>query len=66
VYKKHGLDIEDYNGIGRNVLPVPGSFVIDTDGIVRAMHADTDYKKRMEPSDIVAALQDIQDKASAL
>ena len=57
VYKKHGLDIEAFNGKGRNVLPVPGSFVIDTDGIVQAMHADTDYKQRMEPSAIIEALK---------
>lgn len=56
VYKKHKLDLEDFNGPGRNVLPVPGTFIIDTEGIVRAMHADTDYKQRMEPAAIVAAL----------
>ena len=61
VYKKHGLDIEAFNGKARNVLPVPGSFVIDTNGIVRAMQADTDYKKRMEPSTIIAALKKMQD-----
>ena len=60
VYKKHGLDIEAFNGKDRNVLPVPGSFVIDTNGIVRAMHADTDYKKRMEPSAIIDALKKMQ------
>jgi len=48
--------VEDFNGPGRNVLPVPGTFVIDRDGIVRAMHADTDYKERMEPADILRAL----------
>ena len=57
VYKNHSLDIEAFNGKGRNVLPVPGSFVIDTTGIVRAMFADTDYKKRMEPSAIIDALK---------
>ena len=57
VYKKHGLDIEAFNGKDRNVLPVPGSFVIDTNMIVRAMHADTDYKERMEPSAIIDALK---------
>ncbi len=61
VYKQHGLDIESFNGKGRNVLPVPGSFVIDTSGIVRAMYADTDYKKRMEPSAIIDALIKMQD-----
>ena len=60
VYKKHGLDIEAFNGKGRNVLPVPGSFVIDTSGVVRAMHADTDYKQRMEPSAIIDALKQMQ------
>ena len=60
VYKNHGIDIEAFNGKGRNVLPVPGSFVIDTNGIVRAMFADTDYMKRMEPSVIVDALKNIK------
>ena len=60
VYKNHGLDIEAFNGKGRNVLPVPGSFVIDSNGLVRAMFADTDYKKRMEPSTIINALKTIK------
>ena len=54
---KFGLDIEAYNGAGRNVLPVPGTFVIDRTGTVRAMHADTDYKQRMEPADVLKALE---------
>jgi len=57
VYKKHGLDVEAFNGEGRNVLPVPGSFVIDRGGVIRAMHADIDYKNRMEPENIIAALK---------
>lgn len=57
VYRKHGLDLIEYNGPGRNVLPAPGTFVIDRNGIVRAMQADTDYTKRMEPADIIRALE---------
>ena len=52
-----GLDIAAFNGPGRLGLPVPGTFIIDRDSIVRAAYADTDYKKRMEPADILAALQ---------
>lgn len=62
VYKKHKLDIEAFNGKGRNVLPLPGSFVIDRNGIVQAMHAETDYKKRMEPADIISALKKMSAK----
>ena len=60
IYKKHGLDIEAYNGQGRNVLPVPGTFVIDQNGIIRASYADTDYTKRVEPAEIVQALQNLK------
>ncbi len=59
VYKKHSLDIEAFNGKGRAVLPVPGTFVINQQGIVVAKQAETDYKKRMEPADIIIALQKI-------
>ncbi len=57
VYKKLGLNLEDFNGKGRNELPVPGTLVIDKNGIVRAAFADTDYKKRMEPKAIIDALK---------
>lgn len=57
VYKKRlGLDLAEYNGPNRRVLPVPATFVIDGDGRIRAAFADVDYRKRMEPAAIVAAL----------
>lgn len=54
------LDIADYNGEGRYILPVPATYVIDRQGVIRAAFADTDYKKRMEPADILAALETLQ------
>ncbi len=58
LYKKRfKFDITDYNGEGRLGLPVPGTFVISQDGIIRAAYAETDYKKRMEPRDIIEALK---------
>jgi len=58
VYEQRlGLDITDYNGAGRYGLPVPGTFVIDRGGVIRAAFADVDYRQRMEPADIVAALE---------
>jgi len=59
IYKKHGLDIEDYNGKNHTALPIPGSFVIDTNGVVKAMQAQTDYKVRMEPKVIIETLRKI-------
>lgn len=58
VYKRAiGLDLADYNGEGRYVLPVPGTFVIDSRGIIRGAFANTDYTQRMEPSEILSILK---------
>ncbi|MFQ5715153.1 MAG: peroxiredoxin-like family protein [Candidatus Scalinduaceae bacterium] len=54
---RFNFDITDYNGDGRLGLPVPGTFVISQDGVIRAAYAKTDYKKRMEPEDILEALK---------
>lgn len=58
--KKFGLDIEVFNGKGRLGLPVPGTYVINTDGKIVAVHAELDYKQRMEPAAILAALKSIK------
>ena len=58
--KKFGLDIEVFNGKGRLGLPVPGTYVIGTDGKIIAAHAELDYKQRMEPAEILAALKSIK------
>jgi len=62
--EKFGVNLEKYNGAGRWELPVPATYVLDRDGIVRAGEADPDYTVRMEPSDIVAAIRDISGNLS--
>jgi peroxiredoxin len=57
--EKFGLNLEKYNGAGRWELPVPATYVLDREGIVRAGEADPDYTARMEPSDVVTALRNI-------
>ena len=37
-------------------LPVPATFVIDRGGIIRARYVSADYRTRMDPDDIEAAL----------
>jgi peroxiredoxin len=57
--EKFGLNLEKYNGAGRWELPVPATYVLDRNGIVRAGEADPDYTVRMEPAEIVAAIRKI-------
>jgi len=57
--EKFGLSLEKYNGAGRWELPVPATYVLDQDGIVRAGQADPDYTVRLEPAEVVAAIRTI-------
>ncbi len=57
--EKFGINLEKYNGAGRWELPVPATYVIDRNGIVRAGQADPDYSVRMEPREVVAAIRRI-------
>jgi peroxiredoxin len=52
-------DLRDHNADRSWRLPVPATFVIDRDGVVRAAHVSADYRTRMEPGDILAALDEL-------
>jgi peroxiredoxin len=53
-------DLELRNGEGSYQLPVPGTYVIDTSGIIRFSHVDADYMTgRVEAETVVAALEAI-------
>ncbi|MEX1009417.1 MAG: peroxiredoxin-like family protein [Acidimicrobiia bacterium] len=59
LYDQFGMSLTAMNADGSWDLPVPATFVIDAHGIVRARHVDPDYRKRMEPSAILAALREL-------
>jgi len=56
LYLKWELDVPAVNGDNSWELPVPATYLIDTDRVVRAAHVDKDYTKRMEPDLILAEL----------
>jgi peroxiredoxin len=60
LYLKWGLDVPASNGDNSWELPVPATYVIDSNSVVRAAHVDKDYTKRMEPEQIMTALRDLK------
>jgi peroxiredoxin len=58
--RRYQFDLADYNGRGRYVLPVPGTFIIDMDRRISAAFAKVDYTQRMEPADILVILHTLQ------
>lgn len=57
LYRQLGIDVPAANGDDSFELPLPATYVIDGSGTVRAAHVNKDYTTRMEPADILAALQ---------
>lgn len=54
VYLSVGNDLAVRNGEDSWTLPMPGRFVIDAGGIIRAVDVDPDYRYRPEPEKTVA------------
>ena len=49
-------DLANFHGNDGWVLPIPATFVVGRDGLVKARFVDPDFRKRMEIDDLVAAL----------
>jgi len=55
-YRAVGLDLSLLYGSDSGFVPVPATFVIDTDGTVVFAYADADFRLRAEPDGVVAAV----------
>ena len=54
-YRGFGIDLDNASGRNHHLLPVPAVYLVDTKGVIRFAHWDADYKKRLEPADLIAA-----------
>ncbi len=45
------------NGNKKNQLPIPATYVVDTDGTIVYAYVNENYRERAKPADIIAALQ---------
>ena len=57
IYKNLGIDIPAFNGDQSFTLPVPASYVIDSDGTIRYHFVNVDYTRRLEPDDLLRVLR---------
>jgi peroxiredoxin len=60
VMKAAGWNIPPYNANDNWTLPIPATFVVGSDGIVKARHLDPDYRKRMDVELILTAVEDLK------
>jgi peroxiredoxin len=55
-----GFDMAKYYNAPKAELPISATYVVGKDGIVRYAYLEVDYKKRAEPSDVIAALKKLK------
>jgi peroxiredoxin len=60
LYDQFGFEMQRVNGGHPRTLPLPATYVLDREGIIRWAFVDTDYTKRAEPADILAALDALE------
>lgn len=56
---KYGTDLAERHGNPSWFLPVPATFVVDRQGIVRWRFLSVDFTERAEPADLLAALRSL-------
>jgi len=59
-YKQVGADLPAFNGKDSWDLPVAGTFLIDQSGTVRLAFVDPDFTRRLDPSVIIARLEELE------
>jgi peroxiredoxin len=50
-------DLPRYQGNDAWMLPIPATFVVGTDGLIKARFVDPDYRRRMDIDEMLAALR---------
>ena len=61
IYASFGIDIPIFNGDDTFELPMPATYVIDTNGIITYAFVDPDYTKRLEPTEIVEIIKNMME-----
>ena len=60
ILESAGRHVPDYQGNDAWVMPIPATFVIGQDGLVKACFVDPDYRNRMAIEDLLAAIKSAQ------
>ena len=53
------LDLETINNGNGAILPIPATFILGQDGVVKWNYVNVDYRTRSEPEEIIEALKNL-------
>lgn len=56
-YAGFGIDLQSANSTNSWELPVPGTFVIDRDGVIRYAYNNPNYQVRADPDEVIGVIE---------
>jgi len=59
-YRQYGIDLPEANDTKKWELPIPATYVIDTDHTIRFAFVEPDYTKRADYDEVVEVLKSLQ------
>lgn len=59
LFLRMNIDLKEYNGTEHWILPVPATFMIDEQAVIRSAFITPDFMKRMEPEEIIRGLRSL-------
>jgi len=60
-YRNYGIDVPESNDTKRWELPIPATYVIDTDHTIHYAFVDEDYSKRANYDKVIEVLKELQE-----
>ncbi|MGL5821401.1 MAG: redoxin domain-containing protein [Sarcina sp.] len=60
VYRKFRINLEKSNGNQKNELPIPATYIIDRNNIIKSAFIEVDYTKRLEPKAVLDILKTLK------
>lgn len=58
-YREYGIDLPESNDSKKWELPIPATYVIDTDGTITYAFVEEDYKKRADYDKVIETLREM-------
>ena len=52
----YGLELSEWSGNTRNILPIPAVYVVDSEGMITFAYANPDYTVRLDGEELLEAL----------
>lgn len=57
IYEKMGIDLSAINGDASHELPMPASYIVDSEGVICFAFVDEDYTLRIDPATLIGELK---------